>query len=814
MSLNPKTDHPASPAPEGANSLSSGGAGDSAGGLEGLAGLQARCLELEQQNRQLQDAQIALETTRQRYLLLFNHSPAAELLLDENQEIVEINRTALQLLETTHEAAKLDFFHSHLSPDDQKSLATLLHEVFQTRQTRRSEFCFSLPTRGQLITQLDAAPVQMADHQWFCLITLLDVTSRVQTEEKADRQAFLLASAQRMGQMGSWSADLKSAQFNCSQNFFELLGLQPGTVDNAQDFHRLILQEDRPDYDQKVAQAIGTRKLLETEFRIKRPDGNIRRLFERSQVEMDHFGQPARRAGVIMDVTQRKQVEEQIDLQLAALSATANAIAITDARGRIEWVNPAFTLLTGYEPEEVLGKNLRMIKSGKHDVAFYRKLWDTILDGRVWHSEVVNQRKGGRQFTSDLTITPVRNAQGQISHFVGIQRDVTDQRKLEEQLRQSQKMQAIGSLAGGIAHDFNNILSIIFGYVYLAKEEAGDNPSLQNKISMIQDMAERARELVRQILTFSRPRQQKLESIQLEKVLTESLKFLRSSMPAGIKIETAFDPSTPNLLGDYTQLYQVALNLATNALHAMEGRNGGVLRVTLDAFDPDQAFLNAHPEFLAQKYIRWTMSDTGHGMDKSTLERIYEPFFTTKPVDKGVGLGLSMVHGIVLAHSGIIMVESHVDSGTTFSLYFKAQRAAQRIKLKPSTAPAIVPGQRQRILIIDDESVLTEAIQMILEKLNYQVTACYRAQDALNLFRKNPTAFDLVVTDYNMPEMNGIQLAAEFHILRPDLPIFLMSGFTPEQTTGELQKCGICEVLAKPVELNNLAAKIQGIFHK
>ena len=814
MALNPNTDPLPAPAPGASTPLDSGGVGNSASSLETPAELKTRLMELERENRSLREAQRELENARQRHLLMFQHSPAAELLLDESQEIVEINRTALQLLETTREAAGLDFFHSRVRSGDREALTVLLTEAFQTRQTRRGEFCFSLPSRGQVIVQLEATPAQMPGQPWFCLITLLDVTSRVETEEKANRQAFLLASAQRMGQMGSWSADLQSGQFNCSQNFFNLFGLLPGSVEKAQDFHRLILPEDRPDYDQKTTQAIATGKLLETEFRILRPDGSIRRLFERSQVEIDHFGHPSRRAGVIMDVTQRQQVEEQIDLQLAALSATANAIAITDARGRIEWINPAFSLLTGYDSQEVLGRHLRMIKSGKHDVAFYRKLWDTILDGRVWHSEVINQRKDGRQFTSDLTITPVRNAQGQISHFVGIQRDVTDQRKLEEQLRQSQKMQAIGSLAGGIAHDFNNILSIIFGYVYLAKEEAGDNPSLQNKISMIQDMAERARELVRQILTFSRPRQQKLESIHLEKVLTESLKFLRSSLPAGIKIETSFDPNTPNILGDHTQLYQVAINLATNALHAMEGRNGGVLRVELDAFDPDPAFLNAHPEFLAQKYIRWTMSDTGHGMDKSTLERIYEPFFTTKPVDKGVGLGLAMVHGIVLAHSGIIMVESHVDSGTTFSLYFKAQRAAQRIKLKPSMAPAIVPGQKQRILIIDDESVLTEAIQMILEKLNYQVSACYRAQDAMNLFRKNPDAFDLVVTDYNMPEMNGIQMAAEFHALRPNLPIFLMSGFTPEQSTGELQKCGICEVLSKPVELNTLAAKIQGIFHK
>jgi len=521
--------------------------------------------------------------------------------------------------------------------------------------------------------------------------------------------------------------------------------------------------------------------------------------------EKDHF------VAISDVITERKEAEAQLKLQISALNAAANAIVVTNRHGKIEWVNPAFTKLTGYSAEEAIGGNPRVLKSSEHPPAFYSTMWATVLTGNVWHGELVNKRKDGRLYTEEMTITPIHGEDGQIAHFVAVKQDITERLQMEKRMLQAQKMEAIGTLAGGIAHDFNNMLAALFGYAYLLQQDTMGNPLAQESVAEILTAANRAKDLVQQILSFSRQREQKPQVIKLDTIVKEALKFLRASLPAHIKIEKELAVEVPAVLADPTQIYQVTMNLATNALHAM-GEQPGRLLVRLDSVLPTEPLLQAHRELRPILYARLTVSDTGHGMDARTLERIFEPFFTTKPVGKGTGLGLAVVHGIVEAHKGIITVESQVGLGTTFTLYFPAQAQAE---ISTAINVSVVPhGYGQKILALDDEPALTSVLQKMLGRLAYQVTTSNDAGEAIRLVRENPTQFDAVITDLTMPEMNGLEVAKRVHAIRPDLPVILVSGYSVAVDAESLREAGICERLEKPVSPSEMAEVLARVLKK
>jgi PAS domain S-box-containing protein len=512
---------------------------------------------------------------------------------------------------------------------------------------------------------------------------------------------------------------------------------------------------------------------------------------------------------LIQEITESRRIQERMNLQSVALSAAANAIVITDRNGQIEWVNPAFSKLTGYSVAEAIGSSSRTLKSGQHPPAFYDHLWTTITTGNVWHGELVNKRKDGRLYTEEMTITPVRGADGQIAHFVTIKQDITERRQLENRSQQAQKMEAIGTLAGGIAHDFNNILAAIFGYCNLLQQDQVGNASAQDDIGEILRAANRAKDLVQQILTFSRKREPKRQIIRLDTVVMDALKFLRASLPADIRIENHLAADAPAILADPTQIYQMILNLATNAQHAMKDRPGQ-LTVRVESFLPEEKFILTHPEFRPVQYTRLTVADTGQGMDANTLKRIFEPFFTTKPAGQGTGLGLAVVHGLVHAHEGAITVESQPGQGSTFCLYFPAKTPVGMIT--GTAAGKLLSGSGEMILIVDDESALTTAFQRLLLRLNYQVVVSNSASAALKLVHENSGRFALVITDLTMPEMNGLELTRQIRAVREDLPVILASGYAPDLNRQNLQAAGVCELLEKPVSMSILAATVQRVI--
>ena len=502
----------------------------------------------------------------------------------------------------------------------------------------------------------------------------------------------------------------------------------------------------------------------------------------------------------------RRQAEENHARLATAVEQLEETIVITDIEGRIVYVNPVFERTTGYTRAEALGQNPRLLKSGKQDARFYRQMWETIGQGKIWKGHFINQHKNGSLFEEDATISPLRDKQGVIVNYVAAKRDVTHELLLESQFRQAQKMEAMGTLAGGIAHDFNNILTVIFGYSYLLQHATKNTPEIHEHVEELLRAASRAKDLVQQILTFSRQHEQKRQIIRLDSVIKEATKFLRASLPSNIEIELHLAADAPAALADPTQIYQVTINLATNALHAMEGQQGRLI-VSLDAFTPDEKFIQTHPKFRPIAYARLTIADNGYGMNNETLERIFEPFFTTKPVGKGTGLGLAVVHGIMQSHDGVITVESQPGRGTTFGLYFPAQMgegaaASQGMSNVP-------PGQGQKILVVDDEVSITNVLQKLLQLLHYQVTACNQPGAAVDLIKSKAGDYDLVITDLTMPGMNGLELARQIHGLRPRLPVLLVSGFTSTLTQENLNEAGICQLLPKPVAIADLAEALQ-----
>lgn len=380
-----------------------------------------------------------------------------------------------------------------------------------------------------------------------------------------------------------------------------------------------------------------------------------------------------------------------------------------------------------------------------------------------------------------------------------------ERRKLEQHLQRSQKMEAIGTLSGGIAHDFNNILGGIIGYTELVLLDTPDDSKSRRSLQMVLTAAERAKALIGQILAFSRQSEEERKPIKLSHTVKEVLSFMRASFPATIEIRNHIDSDIGNILADPAQIHQVFMNLCTNAHHAMRGK-GGILDVKLTSVDLGPACGLIHPDLRAGPYAKATVKDTGHGMDKATLLKIFDPYFTTKEKGVGTGLGLAVAHGIVQKHGGAITVESEPGKGTVFDLYFPAiaDEAASQERI-----PEQIPHGDERILLIDDEQFLVDIGSQILQRLGYQVETRTSSVDALALFSAQPSRYDLVITDMTMPNLTGDKLAAELIRIRPDIPIVLCTGYSEMMLEEKARAIGIKALVMKPILMEKLAGAIR-----
>jgi len=467
----------------------------------------------------------------------------------------------------------------------------------------------------------------------------------------------------------------------------------------------------------------------------------------------------------------------------------------------------------GYSEEELLGKTLNDL-AHPDDRHIGQKSLKQMLTGEIsstWFEKRYIHMDGRVLWTSNSATVLQDKSHNPVNFILHVQ-NLTEQKiaedekkQLEAHLQQSQKMEAIGTLAGGIAHDFNNILSAIMGYVDLALLDAQDGTPLSKNLASINTASERAVDLVRQILAFSRPSKKDKNPVPINMVVEEALQLIRASLPATIEIRSNICAEPAAIMGDPTQIHQIVMNLCTNAHHAMLA-NGGTLDINLTPVELDDEMVRAYPNLEPGSYVKLAITDTGHGMDADTVNRIFDPYFTTKEKGKGTGLGLAVVHGIVKGHGGFINVRSRPGKGTTFELFFP--KIVETFKLKESQ-PDLIPTGSERILFVDDEIVLTELNKEAIKRLGYQVECMTSPIEAFEAFRAEPDRFDLVITDMVMPKMTGDQLADKIMQIRQDIPIILCTGYNDLITEEKAYKMGIKDFLMKPLAMKDLAHSIR-----
>ncbi len=537
-----------------------------------------------------------------------------------------------------------------------------------------------------------------------------------------------------------------------------------------------------------------------------RKDGTVFPVELHTFLLRNEAGEPAGMWAIVRDVTERKRADAALRVQGAALNAAANAVVITDPEGRIEWVNPAFEALTGYSAEEALGKNPReLVKSGQHDRAFYAGLWDTILDGRVWRGEIVNRRKDGSLYTEEMTITPVPDESGGIGHFAAIKSDVTEPRRLEEQLRAAQKMDAIGRLAGGVAHDFNNALAVILGFSERARGRLDPLDPLHHDLGEIVRMVERSADLTRQLLAFARRQMVAPRVLDLNEVIASVANMLPRLIGEDIDLRIAAGEGLWNVKIDPSQVDQILVNLVTNARDAIP--DVGVITVETSNVVVDDEGCRTRPGLTPGEYVRLAVGDTGVGMDETTRGQVFEPFFTTKPEGKGTGLGLATVYGIVKQNRGFIDVRSEPGRGTTFEVYLprfagEAERPAEEVEQRPLTGT-------ETVLLVEDEPALLQIVRETLESLGYTVLASSSPGDAILLCEKHAGEIHVLVTDVVMPTMNGKELKERLERIKPGLRTLFMSGYTANTVTHRGVVDADLFFIQKPFTREALASKIR-----
>lgn len=595
-----------------------------------------------------------------------------------------------------------------------------------------------------------------------------------------------------------------------SEGVIQLTGYTPDDfVVRRKGFDELIHPDDRERIWREVQAAIQEKRPYTLTYRLRTASGEQKWAWGYGRM-VSEAGGTQYLEGYITDISELRKAEAEKALLSSAVESAAEVVFITDSDGHIQYVNKASESLIGQGRESLIGRGLEGLRDGGRLDALCLQFSEALGRETAWSGRIGVKDERGRPVELALTISPVTDGSGNITHYLAVGRDVGRETQLEAQLRQSQKLEAIGTLAGGIAHDFNNILSAILGYTQLAIAELSDKPDVVRDLGEVLRAGYRAQELVRQILTFSRRSEGEARPVRLDLVVREALKLLRASIPPNVDIQEDVDRSGATVLADEVQLHQVIMNLCTNAYQAME-ETGGTLKVILEPVEVDGAFAKASADLAPGRYLRLSVQDTGHGMDAETMEHIFDPFFTTKPQGKGTGLGLATVYGIVRNCGGTITVYSEVGKGTTFHVYFPRIDAEAAVEMEENaSAPR---GSGERVLLVDDEEAVAELTHRVLARLGYEVLVRRNSKDALAAFQAHPDQFDAVVTDHAMPYMTGLELALEIKSIRTDIPIILMTGFS-EGLDKKADILGIAAIVRKPFSPLQLAQALHAALHK
>ncbi|HEY3309633.1 MAG TPA: ATP-binding protein [Desulfuromonadaceae bacterium] len=510
---------------------------------------------------------------------------------------------------------------------------------------------------------------------------------------------------------------------------------------------------------------------------------------------------------------ERKKVGKQFSLLASVIEQANEGIFLLDDQGIIQYVNPAVETITGHAPVTMIGNNIHTLENQESNALFYEAILKAFFRGEQRTVHFQYKRDDGVMFELDVITWSVSDNLGNIISNVALVRDVTHEMQLERQLRRAQRMEAIGTLAGGIAHDFNNTLASIITCSEMALDESPDGSTLQELLEVILNSGLRGKNLVKQILTFSRQGEQERQEVRVDLIVNECLKLFRASLPPSIEIRLTIEKELGLVFADPTQVHQIVMNLCTNSVHAMRGQAHSVLEIGLKNKDFERPASTSFGNLVPGHYLCLTVKDNGHGMDERTIEQIFDPFFSTKGQSEGTGLGLSVIHGIVSNHGGSITVESKPGEGAKFRVYLPRIEMSKEVQ-KNSPQPSVSPGS-ECILLVDDDENLIFSSKLMLKQLGYSVITRTDPELALQLFSSDPERFDLVITDQSMPNMNGMELARKVTQIRPDIPIILCTGLDPASdvadNSGETAEF-ISEVALKPLVRGEISAIIRRVL--
>lgn len=558
--------------------------------------------------------------------------------------------------------------------------------------------------------------------------------------------------------------------------FAEIFGYSQNEIIASKYLVDLVACDFKTEVNEKLVNHLDTRSgSIHYSFQGVRKDGKQIEL-EAHGTRMEFNGKPAV-IGTLLDITERKRTEEELRKLSRAVEHSPVSVVITDINGNIEYVNPKFTSVTGYAAVEVLGQNPRLLRSGEMDPREYEQLWDTITAGKEWHGEFLNRKKNGELFWESASISAIKNMEGVITHFVAVKEDITERKTSIEQMRQAQKMEAIGQLAGGISHDFNNLLTIINGYSALLLRALDIRDPLRKEVGHILHAGERAAELTHQLLTFSRRQILEPKVLDINALVKNLEKMLCRLIGEQFRLNTQLDEGTGLVKADPGQVDQIIMNLVVNARDALE--NGGEITIETANVELDDNFVRVNAGSIPGSYVMIDVRDNGIGMTEEVKRRIFEPFFTTKEQGRGTGLGLATVYGIVKQSGGYILVTSELGQGSSFKVFFPRVYNERAVINKPKMEEPPVAG-KHTILVVEDEIGVLNLIVHTLGKHGYNVLHSANPSEAMEIFLQNQHTIDLLLTDVVMPFMSGPKLAEALQKKKPHLKVIFMSGHTAD----------------------------------
>ena len=776
---------------------------DAAGNVTGYLGTVFDITERKQ-------AEATLRKSEERFAKAFHASPVGICITSVAEgRFVDANEAFLQSVGFSREevigrtALEMGIY---LAPGDR---ALLVDRLLAEGRVQNQPMRFRCKS-GEVRDSLRSLELVELEGQPFILTHFFDITERTRAEAAQHESEARLRLSVAASNIGLWDWNLLTNEVYFSKEWKGQIGYAEDEISNRftewesrvhpDDLARTLAQVHHFISDPEASYSV--------EFRLRHKDGSYRWIYTQAQLMRDPAGKPVRMLGCHIDITERKRGEANLRLQSAALDAAANSIVITDRSGTIQWVNPAFTRASGHSFAAAVGQSPRLLKSGKHDAAFYQNLWDTILRGEVWHGEIMNCRKDKSLFTEEMTITPLKDERGEITHFVAIKQDITEKKLLEAKFLRAQRLEGLGALAGGVAHDLNNVLAPILMASELLKFQSSD-PRTREMLDMIESNSQRGAGMIRQILAFARGTAGERIVLQPWHLLKDISKMMKDTFPPGIQCELRVDTELRTVLGNPTELYQVLLNLCVNARDAMPG--GGTITLRADNVMLDETYARLSHAARPGNYVVLAVADTGSGIPVEIQEKIFEPFFTTKEPGKGTGLGLATVKDIVTSHGGFIHLYSEAGAGTQFKIYLPALAGEEAAG--DATLLTLPAGHGELVLVVDDEAAVREIVKATLEGYGYHVVTASDGTEAVARFVEHLKDVQILFTDIQMPHMDGVATIRALRNIQPGLRVIAASGLTAHQQAIQGLGLTVQGFVAKPFTAASLLLALDAALH-